>query len=204
MVFSAKKISGIFKGALDGGADAAEAAAKRGASLAANLGNISELKKSMKTVDDAEDLVLYLGKNADTVFRDLSKSELQNLGKAIEPFAKDSKSIMKLTGDSPSTIAKATQSAGDFFKRNEKTLLTAGLSVGAITILMLITGESDPAKAIGDQVGSLAGSVGSAAGEGAKSFFDGLGIGDFFSKWGLYIGIFCAILLMLGVFMMLK
>jgi hypothetical protein len=71
---------------------------------------------------------------------------------------------------------------------------------------MLITGETDPAKAIGDQAGKLAGAAGAAIGEGAGAaaggFFGSSGLGDFFKQWGIYIGGFCACILLLYMFSM--
>lgn len=107
---------------------------------------------------------------------------------------------------------KSLDAAKSFFQRNEKTLLLIGVSAVGIATLMLLTGESDPSKAIGGALGNVAAAagegVGTGLGEGLGGLADGLdkglGISDFFKNWGLYIGIFCAVLLMLGLFMMLK
>ena len=202
----APKFKSIFSSFASTGATAAEAGAKRGDVLFRNIDNAADLKTSIKSVGDANDLILSIGKSADTLT--LTTKQSENLAAALEPFAKDSKSIMSLTDSSAAEVAKASAAATTFFQRNEKKLLAIGLGVGGIAALMLLTGESDPIKAVGDSFGDLAGAAGEGLGEGlgaaGKGFSDGLGIGEFFSSWGLYIGIFCAILLMLGVFMMLK
>ncbi len=195
------KLKNFFKGAVDNGANITEQVLKRGESLYKQLDK-PDFINSVKSLDDSKALVYYVGKNADTL-GELSQTQKINLGRAFKN-VKTGTDVVNVTGKSVGEAGKALTAAKDFFQRNEKTLLTAGLTVGAIATLMLLTGESDPAKAIGEELGVGLGAVGDAAGKGAKSFFDGLGIGDFFSKWGLYIGIFCAILLMLGVFMMLK
>jgi hypothetical protein len=82
---------------------------------------------------------------------------------------------------------------------------------------MLLTGESDPASALGNQVGTLAGAAGAAAGGavgaavGAAVDSSGLddaagsvfgGIGGFFKQWGLMMGLCCFCMIMLAVIMM--
>ncbi len=131
------------------------------------------------------------------------------------------KSVIKAGGDNQKLLGQMTgkglgavgdtmsKSKSFFDKLPEATkgiLIKAGLGAAAIGAVMLITGETDPAKAIGDQAGKLAGAAGAAVGEGlgaaGKGFFGGSGLGDFFSKWGIYIGGFFACILLLYLFSM--
>jgi hypothetical protein len=195
------KLKSLFNAATSSGAEATEAAVKRGGKLFEGIDDVNTLKNTVKNSDDARDLLLYIGKNADTI--NLSQTQKSILGQSLSVLKTDL-DVVKVTGKSVGEVGTALESAKGFFKRNEKTLLAAGLTAGSIATLMLLTGERDPAKAIGEELGNIAGGVGSAAGEGLKDLASASGITDFFKNWGLYIGIFCAILLMLGVFMMLK
>ncbi len=195
------KIKSFVSNAASTGTSITEAALKRGGDFFKKIDNPTEFKKVIQTPADARDLMYYVGKNADSLT--LDSKQLNTLGQAFN-VAKKETDIVTITGKSVGESGKALTAAKDFFKRNEKTLLAAGLTVGAIATLMLLTGKRDPAEAIGEELGNIAGGIGSAAGEGLKDLASASGITDFFKNWGLYIGIFCAILLMLGVFMMLK
>lgn len=171
-------------------------------------GDLSKLdyKQVIKSIDDVADLgaILKTAKIPTPVRTKLCKE--------LSSFVKTGGDVPKAAGATVAEAGEAMTEATSFFKRNEKTLLLVGITAAGIAVLMLLTGESDPAKAIGSSVGDLAeglgegvgAGLGAGLGEAAKGLDEGLGISDFFSKWGLYIGIFCAILLMLGVFMMLK
>jgi hypothetical protein len=188
----------------------------------------NELDASLKKISD----LLDKGESADSILKSLTNkndlaalyriskasnliqtgtSEAEAYAKQAQKLLKNDKDIVDATGESLGAVGDARKSADSFFKRNEKTLLAVGLGAAGIAALMLLTGKRDPAAALGVEAGTAAGGLGAALGTGLKAAGDSsgvsdvfAGIGDFFSTYGLYIGIACFILLMLGVFMMLK
>jgi hypothetical protein len=157
-----------------------------------------------------------VGKHAD----DLIVTAIKDGKSAADagPFAKsvisggadNAKLLGDMTAKGPGAVGDAMAKSKSWWdKLPEATkgiLVKAGIGAAAVGAVMLITGESDPAKAIGDQAGKLAGAAGAAVGEGlgaaGKGFFGGSGLGDFFSKWGIYIGGFFACILLLYLFSM--
>jgi hypothetical protein len=59
-------------------------------------------------------------------------------------------------------------------------------------------------RAGADGLRTVVSEVAPIAGSGIADFFNSLGIGPFFKQFGLYIGIGCACILMISIFMMLK
>lgn len=166
-------------------------------------GDVTDLytNKTIKNLDDVADLATILNKS------DIPKKDVDKHIKELSKIVKTDSDVMKATKATLAQAKSAIDKASDFIKKNPK-IAAAGAGVGGIATLMLIKGESDPAKVIGEQLGSLIEGAADAAGKGiggvVKGAADASGIGDFFSKFGIYIGIFCAILLVLGLFMMLK
>lgn len=143
---------------------------------------------------------------------DIPPSARKKLVNELSKWVKVGGDVPKAAGVSVGAAGKAMEAVSGFFKRNEKTLMLAGITAAAIATLMLFTGETDPGKAIGGLIGDVAESAGEGIGGGLKAgvggaiegIDEGLGISDFFSKWGIYIGIFCAVLIIFGLIMMLK
>ena len=156
-------------------------------------------------IDDIPNLKTVLknasaGKELDKVDKDLITKTFKNV---------DDKQLREAFGASVKEVADVKKSALDFLKSDTgKILAIGGLTAGGLAALMLMTGKKDPAEALGDQLAKLtkaAGAgLGSAVGGGLGSAFSASGLSDFFKQWGLYIGLFCACLMMLGLFMMLK
>jgi hypothetical protein len=88
------------------------------------------------------------------------------------------------------------------------------LTLTSILIYSVVAGKSpidtakdltkDLIRAGADNLRTLVTEIVPIAGGGIADFFNSLGIGDFFKKFGLYIGIGCACILMISIFMMLK
>lgn len=157
----------------------------------------AEIAKLAKNIDEAGGVVSPNSlRNADGTLKPESFKALANLFRKAPPdpknAVKNAKAVSEAVGDAPTkTIADATESSlaqtakamkdsDTFFKRNEKALLAAGVTAAGLGAYMLLTGESDPAKAVGKALGSAAGGLG-------KGLFEGLGLGDFFADWGTYI-----------------
>ena len=93
------------------------------------------------------------------------------------------------------TAAKTLENDGifkTFAKNNSGKLAIAGVTAASLAIYMVSTGETDPAKALGNMVGEVASGVGQGVGSGigaaASSLFDGLGLGPY----STYIQLGCA------------
>jgi hypothetical protein len=170
------------------------------------------IRKGDQGLDDLASFGALLKKAELDGVSKLDKVARKSLLKNASDLVTASGKLPRATGATVAESAKAMDGATSFFKRYEKQFLLAGVTAAGLAALMLLTGESDPGKAIGGAIGDLAEGVGEGVGAGlgaglggaAKGISDGLGVGDFFSSWGMYIGIFCAVLLILGLFMMLK
>jgi hypothetical protein len=171
-------------------------------------GDLSKLDfaKVLKSTDDVADFGAILKKT------DIPTGVRKDLVTQLSKWVKVGGDVPKAAGATVAQAGKAMEAATSFFKRNEKTLLLIGVSAAGLATLMLLTGESDPAKALGGTIGGLAAAAGEGVGAGlsagiggaVEGIDKGLGISSFFSKWGLYIGIFCAVLIFFGLFMMLS
>jgi hypothetical protein len=124
------------------------------------------------------------------------------------------KSIVKSTGNTVGEVGEAAAKAKSFFKRNQDTLVKVGIGAAAITMVMLVTGQQDPATAIGmtmkgdtlvpstsgdgegdgDGTGGADGGTGKGKGKGKGTEFE-----NFIKKWGWYIFGFVMIILSLVI-----
>jgi hypothetical protein len=132
-----------------------------------------------------------------------SSATKKNL-KAVSDLVEDvpAGDIAKRTGSTLAETADAMKKADSFFKRNEKALLAAGISAAGLGTYMLLTGETDPAKAVGKIVGEVAGAAGKGLGSGLKGLFEGSGLGELFKGVGVYIiGFFAFILFIFAMYM---
>jgi hypothetical protein len=138
------------------------------------------LKRADGTLD--EDAFKALG----AILKKASKqADNKNIAKNLKSVSElvegaPTKKIADATDSSLAQTAKAMKDSDTFFKRNEKALLAAGVTAAGLGAYMLLTGESNPAKAVGKLVGDGLGAAG-------KGLFEGLGLGDFFKDWGKYI-----------------
>lgn len=176
---------------------------ENGDNIVKNAGtDLKDLPTSVKSADDFSDAVGSLGKSKQA----LNPEEATNIAKTASK--RTDKEIADAMDSSVAEVANAKKTADTFWKRNEKTLMALGITTGGIAALMLLTGESNPGTLLGDQVGNIAGGVGEGLGKGLGAAVggavEGSGLGEFFSDWGLYIGIGCFVILMLAVLMMLK
>jgi len=184
----APKIKRVFGALADAAGEGADSVKK------ANLKKIGEALD--ETGGAVNDTVKKLVRNADgtlngdafealgAILRKAGRKEktvLKNL-KSVSELVEGAPTgkIAKATGSSTAQTAKAMKDSDTFFKRNEKALLAAGVSAAGLGAYMLLTGESNPAKAIGKALGEAGGGLG-------KGLFEGLGLGDFFADWGKYI-----------------
>jgi hypothetical protein len=169
----------------------------------------------VKSLDDvakaAADATKATAKAADDIveaYRSGNKTLADTL-KQLDELMPNGKAIAKTTGKSLPEVAEATKTAKKFLsEKSADFLVKAGVVAGGLAALMLLTGKKDPADALGSSAGKLAAGAGAglggAVGGGLGALFGKSGLSDFFSQWGLYIGLFCACLMMLGLFMMLK
>jgi hypothetical protein len=176
-------------------------------------------KKFAKALDDSggvinDDVMKTVKKNADNSydleeFAILSKLTKKNMPKNLPAksvtdslnttteLAKDlpTGKMAKATASTLSETADALKSSDSFFKKNKKTLVAAGISAAGLGMYMLMTGETNPAKALGKAIGEVAGS-------GFDSFLDSSGLGDLFKGAGGYIIAFFAVIFVLFILYM--
>ena len=193
------------------GSAAKEKIKKIGDALEKSEGVINdEVLSTIKRTDvdgyDADDLALVskLTRKAKRTMQNLPKKAAETNLRALSDVAKDISpaKMVKATDSTVAETADALKKSNSFYKRNEKALLTAGISAAGLGMYMLMTGESDPAKAIGKVIGDVAGGVGTGLGSGFKGFLDSSGLGDMFKGWGTYILLFfAAILAIFGLYM---
>ena len=174
------------------------------------------LKENLKNADDFAALSLIMAKNDNLI---KNSDEALEIAKAASKALPSDSAIMAATRKSAAQVKKAKDSSDSFFKSKEfqKGVAVVGVTAAGIATLMLLTGESDPAKAIGDQLGTAAGAAGAAAGTAAGSAIGAAldtsgageaagdifgGIGDFFKQWGLLMGLCCFCMIMMVVIMM--
>lgn len=166
-----------------------------------------DVMKTIKKTDaggyDITELAL-LAKLAKKNMKNLPTDSLRTSLKTVSEVA-DGISPAKMVKATDSTVAEtadALKKSNSFFKKNQGKLVTAGISAAGLGMYMLMTGESDPAKAIGKVIGDVAGGVGTGLGSGFKGFLDSSGLGDMFKGWGTYILLFfAAILAIFGLYM---
>lgn len=193
------------------GSAAQDSAKKIGDALGKSGGIINDdVMKTIKKTDaggyDVDDLGLLTQitrqakENMKNLPTDSVRTNLKTVSEVADgiPAAK----MVKATDSTVAETADALKKSNSFYKRNEKALLTAGISAAGLGMYMLMTGESDPAKAIGKVIGDVAGGVGTGLGSGFKGFLDSSGLGDMFKGWGTYILLFfAAILAIFGLYM---
>jgi hypothetical protein len=176
-------------------------------------------KKFAKALDDSggvinDDVMKTVKKNADgsydlEEFAILSKLTKKNIpenlpAKSVTDSLKTTTEIAtdlpgakmaKATASTLSETADAMKKSKSFFKRNEKALLAAGISAAGLGMYMLMTGETNPAKALGKALGEFTGA-------GFKSILDSSGLGDLFKGIGGYIIAFFAVIFFLFILYM--
>lgn len=192
---SAKKLFSAAASAAGAGADAAKKATfkKLGDALGNSNGVIDDsVKKLVKNADGSlnDEAFQALGATLRKAGRN-EKTVAKNL-KAVTELVKDAPTskIAKATGSSLAETADAMKKADTFFKKNQTALVAAGIGALGLGAYMLLTGESNPARALGKLVGEGLGAAG-------KGLADGLGISDFFKKWGMYIAGFVGLIVLI-------
>ena len=73
-----------------------------------------------------------------------------------------------------------------FLKNNSGKLAIAGVTAASLGIYMAVTGESNPAKALGQMVGEVGAGAGEGLGAAVLGIFDGLGLTPYLTyiQWG--------------------
>ena len=189
------KVKRVFGAIADAASEGANVALfrKMGSALDESGGVINDsVKKLVRNADGSLNdeafqalgaILRKAGRNEKTIAKNL---------KAVTELVKDAPTgkIAKATGSSLSDTADAMKKADTFFKKNEKALIAAGIGAIGLGAYMLLTGESNPAKALGKLVGEGLGAAG-------KGLADGLGISDFFKKWGMYIAGFVGLIVLI-------
>jgi hypothetical protein len=179
--------------------DVASSATGTAAELAKEVGDA--LKKSKGIID--EDVAKILKKEGaleqfGAIMRragqlDLPKNAVKKNLNEVSDLTKNmsNKQLAKSIGSTVAETAEALKESDTFFKKNKTALIAAGVSAVGLAAYMLLTGETNPAKAVGKLLGG-----------GVKGLLDGSGLGDLFKEWGTYIFAFFAVVLgMFGLYM---
>ena len=218
---SLKKLLGAGDNVADAAGDAAKSVAKNAddaavvaaknaddaAVVAANSGKAIDSKSldNMSDVGKNKLVNTYITKlKAKTAVTAIDKKNIETIAKSVKTDA----DLVKLTGKPLSEIAKTggfLDSAKKWWAdpknaKNVDRLVKAGLVAGGLALLMIITGETNPIKAVGDALKTAAKEAADVASDAGKSFLDSLGISEFFSKFKWWIiGFFIFLLVVLGL-----
>jgi hypothetical protein len=139
-------------------------------------------KAAAKNVDTAADIGKAAAKNVDTAadIAKLAKSGAKGSDelKAALKQINTAEDAAKTTGRTPGVVKQVTSKVTDALEENPKAaaaLTKAGLVAAAIGALMLLTGETNPLKAIGKATGEVFGGLAEGLGIDLKTI--GLWIG---------------------------
>ena len=126
--------------------------------------------------------------------------------------AKKAAAAKKIAAATPENKAAAKILENDgifktFAKNNTGKLIAAGVTASALALYMASTGETNPAKALGDMVGDVGEGLGEGIGATVTGLCDGLGL----SAYATYIQLgcvgcscLCCLLLVTYLFMQFK
>ena len=122
--------------------------------------------------------------------------------KTVESTVKTAGDVQSLTGKSLSAVKKALDDATSFCKKNPKTCTAAAAAAG-LAYIMLVTGEADPAKALGQEAKELGAGVGGGINNALTGVGDGINkfLGDISQYWWVLVLVLC---LPLGIWLIVK